>query len=125
MILGFWDTLFSGSSLGRCAASEFPPFGLMERKNPDSLVFLRCPGCACEISGNICVACNYADKNMYYADGFRKYSPNSQSAFDNLHSYPVNSQDLSDNIPFETFSHHNDDAEDYMLDYDSSDDVWS
>ena len=125
VILGFGDTLFFGSSLSRCATSEFPPIGLMVRKNPGSLVFRRCPGCACEISSNICFACNYAEKDTYYADGFRKYSPNSPSANDNLHRDSVNSQGPIDNIPFKTFSHHNDDVEDYMLGYDPSDDVWS
>ena len=167
VILGFWDTLFFGSSLGRCATSEFPPIGLMERKNPDSLVFHRCPGCACEISGNICFACDYAEKNRYYADGFCKYSPNSPAAIDSLHReahakslqlkqpdasqsgcinpcvsmhdylHEFNKQDVIfaldsvnpqgpiDNISFETFSHHDDDVEDYMLGYDPSDDVWS
>ena len=120
MLLGFWDTLFVGTRLGLCASKEFPIIELMMRKNPDDLISHFCPGCACEISGNICHACEYAEKNMYYAKGFSKYSPNSSLACDGFRC-----QDPIDNSFVEPFSFHDYEDEDYMREYDSSDDVWS
>ena len=100
------------------------PIGLMVRKNPDSLICNFCPGCACEITSDICYACDYASKNHYYIDGFRSYSFNSQDPIENssprLFSYQV--EDVED---FEPFLHQYGDDEDYMLDCDPSDDIWS
>ena len=125
ILLGFWDTLFFGTSLGRCAASEFPPIGLMVRKNPDSLVFHHCPGCACEITSDICYACAYASKNQFYIDGFRSYSLNSQDPIENNSLGPFSfSQEYDEE--YELFSQLvGDGQEDYMLDHDPSSDIWS
>ena len=120
MLIGFWDTLFIGTRLGLCASKEFPISGLMMRKNPDDLVYHFCPGCACEISSFVCHACEYAEKNVFYAKGFCKYSPNSFLACDDFRS-----QDPIDNSVVEPFSFHDYEDEDYMREYDSSDDVWS
>ena len=72
LIVGFWDTLFLGTRVGRCANKEFPPIGLMLGQNPDDLVDLNlgCPGCACEVSSHMCYACDCAIKDAFYFDGF-------------------------------------------------------
>ena len=97
----------------------------MVRKNPDSLVFHFCPGCACEITSDICYACDYASKNQFYIDGFRSYILDSQDPIDknSLGPFTFSANYVSD---YETFSQLlGDGEEDYMLDYDPSSDIWS
>ena len=99
----------------------------MIRKNPDDLVYQSCPGCACEISGNICFACEYADKNIFYADGFRKYSPNSPPPIDLMHRDEYLSNICYQRDLDELYSSQPDYEEDYMYDgsFDSSSEVWT
>ena len=129
-IVGFWNTLFAGA--GRDRSMVFPRIELMMRKNPDELIFKPCPGCMSEITSNICFACDYADKNAFYSDGYWNYSPNSTSSCEphNTQISPLpndlgqNVQDIDD--PPIQYQYQYDSDEEYMRNHeDSGEEAWT